>query len=90
MLFIFGRGDVNNMEKVANARVVIVENICDKCGNGKMKPHGNSVLATYPPQYPHVCENCGHMENYPFTYPYHRIVPTEALREPVGKEIVND
>lgn len=78
------------MEKVANARVIVVENVCDKCGKGTMKLHGNTVLLTHPAQYPHICENCGHTENYPFTYPYHRIVPTEALREAVGKEIVND
>lgn len=75
------------MEKVANARVVIVEMICDKCGKGKMRTHGNTVLYTYPPQYPHICESCGNTENYPFTYPYHRIVSIEPLREPTGVEI---
>lgn len=75
------------MEKVAEAKTLIVENVCDKCGKGKMRPHGNSVLSTYPPQYPHICKNCGHMESYSVTYPYHRLVPVEPLREPVEKEI---
>lgn len=75
------------MEKVAEAKVLIVENVCDKCGNGLMKSHKNIAFTVYPPQYPHVCENCGHTENYPFSYPYHKLVPIEALREPVGNEI---
>lgn len=75
------------MEKVAEAKVLIAENVCDKCGKGRMRPHGFGELLSYPPQQPHVCENCGHVENYAVVYPYHRLVPVEPLREPTGEEI---
>lgn len=70
-----------NMERVAEAKTLIVEMICDKCSKGKMIPYGNAVLSTYPAQYPHKCENCGYMNNYPMRYPYHRLVPIEPLRK---------
>lgn len=75
------------MERVAEAKTLIVENVCDKCGKGKMRPNENYILATYPSQYPHTCENCGHTETYPVMYPYHKLVPIESLREPVENEV---
>lgn len=74
------------MEMVADAKTLIVHMICDKCGKGKMIPHGNIVLTTYPEQYPHQCDNCGYMDNYPMRYPYHKLVPIETLREMVEGE----
>lgn len=42
---------------------------CDEC-KGFMIPNG-ICLASNPPQYPHVCDNCGNVQNimgkrYPF------------------------
>jgi len=74
------------MEKVAEVKVLTVEMVCDKCGKGLMKPYGNNVFATYPPQYPHECNNCGHIESYPFQYPYRKLVPLEPLRKPSKRE----
>lgn len=33
-----------------------------------MRP-GNVVLATYPPQYPHECDRCGHAQTFYEIYP---------------------
>lgn len=71
----------------AKTLIVIVKMKCEKCGEGLMEKFGNTVLATYPPQYPHKCNKCGKVENYPVEYPYMRCVPIEMLREPTGKEL---
>ena len=47
-----------------------VDMICEKCNIGHMRPVGNIVLTTYPIQYPHECDNCGHTEIYTKKYPY--------------------
>ena len=47
-----------------------IDMVCNKCGQGSMRPYGNIVLTTYPIQYPHQCTNCGNIENYTVKYPY--------------------
>ena len=74
------------MERVAEAKALIVEMICDECKEGKMAPDG-IMLFSDPPQYPHKCEKCGYKTNYLFRYPFHRLVPIEPLREPTENEI---
>lgn len=74
------------MEMIAEAKTIIVEMICDECKEGKMIPTG-VTLCTYPARYPHECEKCGHKTNYYFRYPFHKLVPIEPLRKPIGKEI---
>ena len=74
-------------ELVAEAKTLIVHMKCEKCGKGIMERFGNTELATYPPQYPHKCNNCGNVENYTTTYPYHKLVPIEFLREPTEDEL---
>lgn len=50
-------------------KVIGVDYVCDKCGIGKMRPTG-ICLDSNPPQYPHECENCGHVINmWNVTYP---------------------
>ena len=74
-------------EVVAYARPIIVDMECDECKNGLMRlTTDNIMLASYPPQYPHKCTNCGHVTNYNCTYPYHKLIPTESLREPLEQE----
>jgi hypothetical protein len=75
------------MEMVAEAKTLIVEMVCDKCGEGKMIPSGGEILCSNPPLFPHICNKCGNEENYKIRYPFHRLVPIEVLREPVGREI---
>ena len=47
-----------------------IDMVCDKCGQGYMRPVGNIVLTTSPLQYPHECTECGYMATYNKTYPY--------------------
>lgn len=72
-------------ELVAEVKTLIVQMKCEKCGKGLMEPFGDTVLATYPQQYPHKCNKCGNVENYPVEYPYMRYVPIEPLRDSTGK-----
>lgn len=74
------------MEMVAEAKVLIVNQACDKCGEGIMKYDAESAQVCRI-GYPHKCNKCGYLENFPVKYPYQRIVPIEVLREPVGREI---
>lgn len=46
-----------------------VDMLCPKCNSGNMRPRGGIVLMTSPPQYPHECENCGHVETFYQVYP---------------------
>lgn len=57
------------MERKTEVRPIKVDMICDVCGKGWMRPT-NVTLTVYPPLYPHVCDKCGHTENYSKCYPY--------------------
>lgn len=74
------------MEMVAESKLLIVHMVCDKCKKGKMMPIGMELMS-YPPQYPHKCDNCGHAVNYSISYPYQKLVPIEALRESKEDEV---
>lgn len=39
-------------------KTVCLHYFCDTCGNGEMHSTGETLLSN-PPQYPHVCGNCG-------------------------------
>lgn len=65
------------MEVRTESKIFTVNKKCDKCGKGLMLRSGNMTLATYPPQYPHECNNCGKVENYNKEYPYYEVVPIE-------------
>ena len=45
-------------EKRPEVRIFTVRLMCDKCGEGEMKPTGICFTSS-PPQYPHKCNNCG-------------------------------
>jgi len=64
-------------EEQHEAKVIIVDYICDVCKEGKMIPTG-MVLSSYPPQYPHVCNKCGSTTNLKETYPTTRFVKVES------------
>lgn len=74
------------MEMVAEAKVLIVNQACDKCGEGIMEYDAESAQVCHI-GYPHKCDKCGWQNSYQVRYPYQRIVPIEVLREPVGREI---
>lgn len=45
-------------ESKTEVKTYNVDYICDECGKGKMKREG-PCLTSSPPQYPHICDNCG-------------------------------
>lgn len=47
-----------------------VKMVCDKCKTGEMEASCNTMLAVYPPKYPHTCNVCGYTESYDRLYPY--------------------
>jgi hypothetical protein len=55
-------------EKVTPVQTVLVDYVCDSCGEGEMRPTG-LVIDTYPQQYPHFCSKCGTGKTFPVTYP---------------------
>lgn len=57
------------MEIRTFVKPVKVEMSCPRCGSGRMLP-GDTVLTTYPLQYPHECNSCGYTETYRKIYPY--------------------
>lgn len=75
------------MEMVAEAKVLIVNQVCDKCGEGIMEYDIESIQICRI-GFPHKCNKCGYTEDFPVKYPYQRIVPIEVMRKPVGKEVV--
>ena len=77
-------------EMVAEAKILIVNMVCNKCKKGIMECYGNVVLTTYPESYPHKCKNCGNVENYNQTYPFQKLVPVEPLRKPTKEEYEED
>jgi hypothetical protein len=61
------------MEEIKEVQTFQVDYRCPKCNNGYLRPSG-TVLTSYPPQYPHKCNNplCDYVEtfrdkSYPFT-----------------------
>jgi len=50
-------------------RPMMVDYQCDECGKGYYR-FGGKVLASYPPKFPHVCNNCGDKKTFKVTFPY--------------------
>lgn len=62
-------------EKETEVRTFNIEYECDKCQSGNMKPTGQ-CFTTDPPQFPHVCENCGERQIFTgVSYPYQVVRP---------------
>lgn len=76
------------MEKCAESKLVVIKQTCDKCKLGEMLPDTTSpVLTSYPPQYPHICNNCGAKEYYPQVYPYQVAIRCEEYRDFTDEEL---
>ena len=75
------------MQMVAEAKVLIVNQTCDKCGEGIMEYNAESAQVCHIVN-PHKCNKCGYVKGYSTMYPHQRIVPIEVLREPVGREVI--
>ena len=74
------------MEKVANARIIQVENVCDGCGIGLMRPTGE-MFDCRPPVFIHRCENCGRTAGFNVKYPLFKTITTEPLRAALAEEV---
>ena len=48
-------------------KVYEIKYVCDECGLGNMERNG-SVLMSDPPQYTHVCDNCGVFKTFRNVY----------------------
>lgn len=70
------------MEVVAETKLLTVHMKCDQCGEGFMVMDGDIFLTTYPTQYPHKCNKCGHRKTFDKMYPSYRYVQIENFREP--------
>ena len=59
------------MEARKEVKPIKVDYKCPKCDNGYLRTYG-TVLTSYPPQYPHKCNNlkCDYVQNFSITYPY--------------------
>ena len=62
------------MEMVAESKILMVHQVCDRCGKGKMQfdpsklgkmQFDPSKLELFQKDYPHKCNKCGYTENYP-------------------------
>ena len=51
-------------ELVNPVQMVVVEYICDECGEGKMRRDGDIVFTSNPIQIPHKCDKCGFKINF--------------------------
>lgn len=63
-------------ETTCDAKVVLVNYICDECGQGVMRCNfKNIALTSHPPKYYHECTNCGVVVYFDKYYPYERFEP---------------
>ena len=51
-----------DMQVERPVQMVLVEYICDECEKGKMVQKGHPKRREVPWQYPHQCDNCGHVQ----------------------------
>lgn len=65
---------MSNNETKQEVRTFLVNKRCYECGNGEYEPTGTALMSN-PPQYPHVCNNCGDERNLRQTYPDLRYEP---------------
>lgn len=59
------------MEREVAAEAILLDYVCDVCGNGIMERHGKVAYMTDPIQLPHKCNNthCGFESIYFKAYP---------------------
>ena len=62
-------------EKISDAKVVLVNYICDECGEGVMRRVGDIMFMSNPPKFYHECTNCGVGVYFDRYYPYERFEP---------------
>lgn len=70
------------MEEKYEVKMVKVDFKCPRCNKGYLRPTG-TVLTSYPPQYPHMCDSmdCDYGQTFSVTYPYIDHVPINVETE---------
>jgi hypothetical protein len=68
------------METISEIKTFQIDYSCPKCEKGFLRPTGQ-VLSSYPPQYPHSCNNinCDYTEVFYKSYPHIVYQPTDQL-----------
>ena len=66
-------------EQEWEVQTIKVQYVCDSCGNGHMVPTG-LCLNSFPPKYPHTCNNCDQKQMFSERYPCMRY-PCMRVRE---------
>lgn len=70
------------MEETKQVHTFEVDFKCPNCDAGYLRPTG-TVLCSYPPIYPHKCNNitCDYVENFRVNYPHiiHKYVSIKKL-----------
>ena len=56
-------------ERTYEIKPVGVDYVCDKCNTGVMVHNSGIALMCNPPQFVHVCSNCGHEQQMLEVYP---------------------
>ena len=56
------------LEVKMEVKQYIVDAVCTECKDGLMKPTGISYHG-WPVFYPHICNNCGHKDEFNVVYP---------------------
>lgn len=56
------------IKKEVEVKAVKVSAFCE-CGGEFKRANTGGMLATYPPQYPHICDKCGKQETFYVSYP---------------------
>lgn len=78
------------MEQRTEVKTIQVDFKCPKCNNGYLRPTG-AVLSSYPPQYPHKCNNPDYCDYYDtfmgVSYPY---ITYERITQSNTDSIVGD
>ncbi|PSR54166.1 hypothetical protein AHMF7605_11855 [Adhaeribacter arboris] len=60
------------MERVAEVKVLLVENVCEVCKIGTMQQTDMPILLSNPPKWEHKCTYCEHRDWYTLKYPYQK------------------
>lgn len=60
------------METKIEVKKFIVDQICDSCKDGRMRPHGMFLIGP-PTLFPHRCNKCNWESAYMKEYPYEEI-----------------
>jgi len=79
------------METKSEVKTIQIDYLCPKCEKGFLRPTG-LVLNSYPPQYPHSCNNinCDYKETFNVCYPYNEYQSTNVKYANMHSDILRE